>query len=383
MIVANGQRLPYVKTIGFIWKPLGTAKEIPSRKTWGDCVIVPLYDNEDSVCGIEYNGTPYFFVKNLQGDVIAITNSSGDVVARYTYDAWGACTITQDNPHTIARLNPFRYRGYYYDGEIGMYYLQSRHYDPQVGRFINADDVIYIAMVKEFYSSNVFVYCKNNSVCHSDPSGYWYYTTREYYNYANSIPNKKANKVKRAYLMAKYTKYFNNYYQNVALFGDRTGYVCSQNQSKIKDMCYDEKTVSYSGCGVIAIYNLMKSIGRWMSLPQVILECEMNDLTILGGTFGTKHKNIKKFFNAHSVSYKYYEKESSFIKKLNAFKQSCIVVYWNNKRYTSKIHIFFFSKIGKQYTVYNGYGASSTGISYKQYRDAVGGRTKFICGYII
>ena len=70
-------------------------------ETWevGDVVnsIVPLYDNEDSVCGIEYNGIAYYFLKNLQGDIIAITDSSGEEVARYSYDAWGVCSIAQDS----------------------------------------------------------------------------------------------------------------------------------------------------------------------------------------------------------------------------------------------------------------------------------------------
>ena len=88
-----------------------------------------MYDNEDAVCGIQYNGEPYYFFKNLQGDIIAITDKDAKVVAKYTYDAWGVCTIAQDvSDCGIANVNPFRYRGYYYDSEIGLYYLQSRYY---------------------------------------------------------------------------------------------------------------------------------------------------------------------------------------------------------------------------------------------------------------
>ena len=78
-----------------------------------------LYDLDGTVCGLKYNGTAYYFYKNLQGDVIAITDDSGITVARYTYDAWGKCTITFDtNGVNIATINPFRYRSYYYDTEF-------------------------------------------------------------------------------------------------------------------------------------------------------------------------------------------------------------------------------------------------------------------------
>ena len=114
-------------------------------ETWEDGAggrntILPLYDNEDAVCGIVYNNTPYYFLKNLQGDVIAVVDKEAKTVARYTYDAWGTCTVTKDD-NGIGTINPYRYRGYYYDVETGLYYLQSRYYDAGVGRFINADEV--------------------------------------------------------------------------------------------------------------------------------------------------------------------------------------------------------------------------------------------------
>ena len=99
------------------------------KEAWGGNTLVPLYDNEDSVCGVIYNGEPYYFFKNLQGDIIAIADKNAQVVAKYSYDAWGVCTVEQDTSAAgIASVNPFRYRGYYFDAEIGMYYLQSRYY---------------------------------------------------------------------------------------------------------------------------------------------------------------------------------------------------------------------------------------------------------------
>ncbi len=125
--------------------------------------------------GILYNGTPYYFLKNLQGDIIAIQDSNAQTIARYTYDAWGVCTITEDTTDlNIATINPFRYRGYYYDTEIGMYYLQSRYYDPAVGRFVNGDfpELLGLSLVSScFLGLGLFVYCGNNTVNDTDLVG--------------------------------------------------------------------------------------------------------------------------------------------------------------------------------------------------------------------
>ena len=132
-----------------------------------------LYDLDGTVCGLKYNGTAYYFYKNLQGDVIAITNETGAVVARYSYDAWGKCTVESDASGVdIANINPFRYRSYYYDFETGLYYLQSRYYDPEIGRFINADDAALLWMPSKRLCQNAFSYCYNNAVNAIDPLGY-------------------------------------------------------------------------------------------------------------------------------------------------------------------------------------------------------------------
>ena len=95
-----------------------------------------LYDESGSPYSFIYNGTQYYYVKNLQGDVVKILNASGSVVANYYYDAWGKVTTSS----SIGQTNPIRYRGYYYDTDTGFYYLQSRYYDPTIKRFISADD---------------------------------------------------------------------------------------------------------------------------------------------------------------------------------------------------------------------------------------------------
>ena len=137
------------------------------KETWGDCTPIPLYDNEDSVCGILYNNVPHYFIKNLQGDVIDIVDKDAKTVARYSYDAWGVPTIKSDTSGcSLATVNPFRYRGYYYDAEIGMYYLQSRYYNADVGRFVNADEAETIVI-----TNNLFACCNNDLLNQDDDFG--------------------------------------------------------------------------------------------------------------------------------------------------------------------------------------------------------------------
>ena len=139
---------------------------------WNNNTIVPLYDNEDGVCGILYNDEPFYFQKNLQGDIIGIMNKDAHSVAKYAYDAWGVCTVVSDTSDcSVAAVNPYRYRGYYYDPEIGMYYLQSRYYDPAVGRFVNGDSVEYV-ISERCFGRNLFAYCSNNPTIYADYSGY-------------------------------------------------------------------------------------------------------------------------------------------------------------------------------------------------------------------
>ena len=148
------------------------------RETWGGNTLIPLYDNEDSVCGILYNNMPYYFLKNLQGDVIAIVDKNAQTVARYTYDAWGKLLSVKDangndidaNDH-IAIINPFRYRCYYYDTEIGLYYLQSRYYDAGVGRFLNADESENVELISKKVIHNLYTYCEQDPVNYTDKTG--------------------------------------------------------------------------------------------------------------------------------------------------------------------------------------------------------------------
>ena len=108
----------------------------------------------------------YYYVLNLQGDVVKLVTESGAVAASYEYDAWGNILASSGS---MAEKNPLRYRGYYYDSETGFYYLQSRYYDPATRRFINADS--YASTGQGFVGTNMFAYCNNRSINGYDPDG--------------------------------------------------------------------------------------------------------------------------------------------------------------------------------------------------------------------
>ena len=135
-----------------------------------------FYDSTGKRVGFANGDTLYYYLYNLQGDVIAIARAAtGQIVAKYSYDAWGKCTVTNATGYTVGDKNPFRYRDYYYDTEMGFYYVSSRYYDPEIGRFINADGLV--STGQGILGNNMFAYCLNNPVNRVDPTGeaWWHW----------------------------------------------------------------------------------------------------------------------------------------------------------------------------------------------------------------
>ena len=151
--------------------------------TWGDNRMRFTYDAIGPAT-VEYNGTIYTYVKNAQGDVVSIVNYDGIAVMSYIYDAWGNQLSTYGSMEpTLGRKNPLRYRGYVYDTETGLYYLNSRYYNPTWGRFINADSLV-TTDTSNPKSANVFSYCENNPVNMADSSGLSPYSVLGLLDYA-------------------------------------------------------------------------------------------------------------------------------------------------------------------------------------------------------
>ena len=161
--------------------------QIVGEETSGNITLY-LYDASGSPVGMQYHGASYaadvwdtyWFEKNLQGDIVAVYDTNATKLIYYKYDAWGNTTVTYSNggASTTATKNPFRYRGYYYDSDLELYYLQTRYYDAKIGRFINADG--YVSTGQGILGNNMYAYCNNNPVMYCDHSGEYFKSFLEY-----------------------------------------------------------------------------------------------------------------------------------------------------------------------------------------------------------
>ena len=130
-----------------------------------------FYDAQSRTALVEYNGVKYRYIHNLQGDIVGIVDSNGDLVVEYKYDAWGKpISTTMSMADTLGEHNPLRYRGYVYDAEDDLYYLYNRYYSPEVLRFIQMDRMIVHKRMRNIIT-NVFSYSYNTPVVSCDKTG--------------------------------------------------------------------------------------------------------------------------------------------------------------------------------------------------------------------
>lgn len=307
------------------------------------------YDESGAPVSVNINGTDYYYVKNLQGDIITLLDGQGSCVVKYTYDAWGKVLEIEDSTETnIGTINPLRYRGYYYDSDLGFYYLQSRYYDPTLGRFLNADDIAYLGANETLISFNLFVYCDNNPVCNIDSCGNWYFSIEEYHYRAyiagrGRISRSKQNKI---------ALYRDQYSSNVRSLGGFYDYIHSQGDSRVSNLMFGRARIKKVGCELIAIYNVMKYIGRFHYFPDVINQCYINGLAFLAGHCGIMPKNIYKFFKASQVEFKTYSSFNKFISNLK--KGTCgILSAWNHITGLTGLHTVMIVYKNGEYLIYN------------------------------
>ena len=183
------------KTVGSTTYDFTTLSGLVTRQTGGGKTIDFVYDENNQPLAMKYNNTLYYYVLNAQGDVIALADQNGNLIAKYSYDPWGKLLsvtpngwLDEQNAYylEVAEANPLRYRGYYYDAETGFYYLQSRYYDPEIGRFINADSYA-STDATGLLSTNMFAYCENDPVNRSDPSGEFFDTVFDIVSLCTSV----------------------------------------------------------------------------------------------------------------------------------------------------------------------------------------------------
>ena len=133
------------------------------------------YDANGKVVAVNYNGNYYYYLRNAQSDIVKLIDKTGATVVEYRYDSWGKLLSTSGSlASTLGKNNPFRYRGYVFDEETGFYYVSSRYYDPEIGRWISPEPNVYNGEFDEgagLIGYNVYAYCANNPVNNLDPTG--------------------------------------------------------------------------------------------------------------------------------------------------------------------------------------------------------------------
>ena len=164
------------KTVDGVTTTYHMAGRVIAGETTDGQTIWYNYDTQSQLISIVYNHVDYFYVRNAQGDILALIDKVGNKVVEYKYDSWGAIVdVSGSMAGSLGKKNPFRYRGYYYDEETGLYYLRRRYYDSTLQRFISADkkDTL-LLRVKMVNNRNLFLYCDNNPIIRSDSTGaFW------------------------------------------------------------------------------------------------------------------------------------------------------------------------------------------------------------------
>ena len=210
-----------------------------------------VYDDWGEVRGFILNdNATYLYLKNIQGDIVTIVDEAGSAIVTYSYDAWG--NFIYDVPNeansplvdSLLLVSPFTYRGYCYDYDIGMYYLQSRYYDPDICRFINADSTEYLGATDTVLSYNLFAYCENDGVNCSDATGTWGQDVHKGYYSSGGSGRKKYNKVYTSYYepalfydFGYSSQYYGTYYWAKTLS------FSTYSAKKIADACYEVDSV--------------------------------------------------------------------------------------------------------------------------------------------
>ena len=134
-----------------------------------------LYDGSGQLMAIRYKGADYYYIRDGLMCITGLVDANGGAVVNYRYDSWGKLiSITGSMADTLGKDNPYRYKGYYYDDETGMYYISVRYYNPEIARFINTDTEDILDISSHLYDKNLYAYCDNNPIMRKDTGGeFW------------------------------------------------------------------------------------------------------------------------------------------------------------------------------------------------------------------
>ena len=291
-----------------------------------------IYDESGKPFALKYstNGTSfqtYYYVLNLQGDVVELIHYihgfEYESVATYEYDAWGNVSSSGK----LAEINPLRYRGYYYDSETGFYYLQSRYYDPENHRFINADS--FASTGQGFLGTNMFAYCNNCPTIYEDPSGH---ALRS----------------------------------NLALICDggsgktEPRYISDQDLPGIAPTPFGLSNVGWSGCGAVATYNALQTLNSGTSLNDIISYYHDNKDMNVFGYLGLGPNSVADYFRVQGYTVimarytaKYSAETAAVVNSLAQTADASILWYVYASDSGVGAHFFEYHRDGDGYVGYN------------------------------
>ena len=181
--VSNGKNIQYsydhaghrIKKVvdGAVTQMCYAGDLLVSERTGSEKTLWYRYDSSGNVIALTYESEIYMYLRNAQNDIIGLLDKDGKVVVRYTYDSWGQVVKIEGTlKDKVGARNPFRYKGYYYDVETGLYYCRSRYYDPAIRRFISADDTQVLRDNLDMLGEkNLYAYCDDNPITRSDSDG--------------------------------------------------------------------------------------------------------------------------------------------------------------------------------------------------------------------
>ena len=341
---------------------------LQGQKTGSEYIIF-LYDENGTAYGmlINQNGVEnyYYYLFNLQGDIVGIMDSSGNTVAEYTYDAWGQLLTDQDTlANTIGGKNPLRYRGYYYDSETGFYYLKSRYYDPYVQRFINADG--YVSTGQGILGNNMFAYCNNNPVSRKDTSGQGWITA-----IVITVVATVTAVVAKNHMIAQKNKKANSKVDSNSKTTTKNKLINDQNGDTGENFKYGRYSASWNACETIAVHNAKVLNGIESSLSETMYDFQMAGAMPLYGVLGSNPYAIGTVLNKSNIDYSRVGLDE--ITNPGTY----IISYWTGP-FPSSIHTVAISYDGSVYTTYNLYGDNKT------YNDnPTDYAERYICGYYL
>ena len=307
---------------------------------------------------------------NSRGDILGFYNSSGDVYVTYTYDAWGKVTSVKNSsgqnvisPDLLANIQPLRYRGYVYDNETGLYYLQSRYYDPVTRRFINADSMVTLG--SDLTSFNLFIYCGNNPVNRCDPSG-------DFWLAALIVVVVVAVADIGYHHVSKSNSNHNSKVDNNPETTTKNRIINDQNGETGENFMFGFYRAAKKACEAIAVHNAKVLKGIDSTLSATISDFQSTHAMIGYGYFGSDPSQIGNVLHREGIDY-------SKVSLYDMQQQGTYIIsFWNKNAPWNGLHTVALYYDGTTYTAYNLYGDGQVRtINLSEY---IG---RYICGYYL